>query len=375
MSASTRRPIDSVELQAIFEQFATQQRYHRGEPYGNGHINDTFAVYSDTGPNYILQRLNTHVFKKPVELMENVDRVCRHLQAQLADQPDADPTREAMTLVPDLTGRPYLLNEHGEYWRCYIFIALITSVDVVERAEQAYEAARAFGRFQALLADLPVPPLHETIVDFHHTPKRFAALQAAIAADSEGRAAACRAEIDYALSLGDMTTAITDGLASGELPLRVTHNDTKINNVLLDHRSQVGTCVIDLDTVMPGSALYDFGDLVRTATGHFAEDSEDLSTVYVDLERYAAVTSGYLSTAAAFLTPREIEMLPVGGLLMTYEVGIRFLTDYLQGDIYFRTHRPDQNLHRCRTQLAFVRDMLAHRADLDRCVATALAAV
>lgn len=373
MSSSTRRPVSVPELADLFARFATAQRFHRGGPYGNGHINDTFAVYTDTGPNYILQRLNTHVFRHPVALMENVARVCAHLQAKLRAHPDAEPEREALTLIPTVDGAPCLQDAHGDYWRCYIFVGRIVTVDVVEHEAQAFAGAEAFGRFGGLLADLPAPPLHETIPHFHDTPKRFAALQAAIAADSAGRAAACRPEIDYALSLGHLTGAITAGLADGSLPLRVTHNDTKINNVLLDYRTQAGVCVIDLDTVMPGSALYDFGDLVRTATGHFAEDSRDLAGVAVDLSRYRAVTRGYLSGARDFLSANELSLLPVGGILMTYEVGIRFLTDYLQGDVYFRTHRPEQNLDRCRTQLTFVRDMLAQRAALDRIVAEAAA--
>jgi Ser/Thr protein kinase RdoA (MazF antagonist) len=225
---------------------------------------------------------------------------------------------------------------------------------VVRSPAQAESAAKAFGAFQALLADLPGERLHETIPDFHHTPSRFARFQAALAKDSHGRAAAAGPEIAFALARASEVSVVVDALRDGSLPERVTHNDTKLNNVLLDDITQEGVCVIDLDTVMPGSALYDFGDLVRTSTSPATEDETDLSRVRMQLPMFAALVRGYLTSARGFLTPREKELLPFAGKLITLEIGLRFLTDWLEGDTYFKIKRPMHNLDRCRTQFKLV---------------------
>ena len=361
--------IEDTEAAAAFAQF----EHSAGEPvdvraYGNGHINDTFAVTAEnahgTRRRYILQRINTRIFRAPDKLMQNIGRVTSHLRRKLKTRFGADPDREALTLIPTCGGASFLRTPEDRCWRLYLFIEGATSHDVVQSAAQGYHAAKAYGSFQRMLADLPPPPLHETIPDFHHTPKRLRALRKAVRDDPCGRRRTCDAEVAYALSLADETTVITDGLASGELPMRVTHNDTKLNNVLLDDRSGEGMCVIDLDTVMPGSCLYDFGDLVRSAAGRFEENTNKLGDVCLDTERYRAIVTGYLSTAGGFITDEERRLLPEAGMLMTYETGIRFLTDYLEGDWYFKTSGDDENLKRARVQLMFVRQIREQLSEL-----------
>lgn len=326
-------------------------------PYGSGHINDTFAVTMDEGASkrrYVLQRINHHVFRQPDQLMENVERVCAHTQRKLREAGVTDAQRRALRLLPTRTSRAWHVDEDGNRWRCYDFIENATGHDVVTSPRQAHQAARAFGAFQALLADLPGTRLHETIPHFHDTPARFRNFQAALARNSHGRAAEAAAEIEFALARESEVSVVTDALRRGEIPERVTHNDTKLNNVLLDDSTQEGLCVIDLDTVMPGSALYDFGDLVRTSTSPAAEDETDLGKVTMQLPMFEALAQGYLSSAKGFLTPREKELLPFAGKLITFEIGLRFLTDWLEGDTYFKIKRPRHNLDRLRTQFRLV---------------------
>jgi len=327
--------------------FAIEGEFAGAAPYGSGHINDSYrAIFRRNGSQscYILQRINHRIFKNPVTLMENIERVTAHLAAQVADDPDRD--RRVLTLIPARSGGVLHVDADGEYWRAYVFIDRATTYNSVESAEQAFQAAKAFGEFQRMLADLPAPRLHDTIPDFHHTPRRFAALEQAIAADVAGRVALVQPEIDFALARKSLAVALIDV----GLPERVTHNDTKINNVLLDDATGEGTCVIDLDTVMPGLAAYDFGDMVRTATCRAAEDEQDLSKVSMEFPLFEALARGYLSTASGFLTHEEKESLAVAGKLITFEIGIRFLTDYLSGDTYFKVHRQGHNLERCRAQ-------------------------
>ena len=326
-------------------------------PYGSGHINDTFLTLVEIAGQqrrFILQRINHQVFKQPDLLMENVARVCAHAHAKLRAAGTGDAHRRALRLIPTHQGKAWHVDPSGNRWRCYDFIEGATGHDVVRSPAQAEAAAKAFGAFQSLLADLPGERLHETIPDFHHTPSRFARFQAALAKDSHGRAAAAGPEIAFALARAGEVSVVVDALRAGSLPERVTHNDTKLNNVLLDDVTQEGVCVIDLDTVMPGSALYDFGDLVRTSTSPAAEDETDLSLVRMQLPMFAALVRGYLSSARGFLTPREKELLPFAGKLITFEIGLRFLTDWLEGDTYFKIKRPAHNLDRCRTQFKLV---------------------
>lgn len=342
---------------AIAREFALSGEILSASPYGSGHINDTYKV--DVKPagslrRYVLQRINHNVFRRPDELMANVERVCAHAYAKLKQAGVPDAERRTLRLLPTLTGKAWHIDAAGNRWRCYHFIEGATGHDVVRSPEQAYAAAKSFGAFQSLLADLPGGRLLETIPDFHHTPARFARFQQALAQDAHGRAAASVPEIAFALARAHEVNVVVDALRDGTLPERVTHNDTKLNNVLLDDVTQDGVCVIDLDTVMPGSALYDFGDLVRTSTSPAAEDETDLSKVQMQFPMFAALVKGYLESANGFLTPKEKELLPFAGKLITFEIGLRFLTDWLEGDIYFKTKCPTHNLDRTRTQFKLV---------------------
>jgi Ser/Thr protein kinase RdoA (MazF antagonist) len=328
-------------------------------PHGNGHINSTYVV-AGAARRYVFQKINRHVFRDASALMDNVRRVTAHLAARHP---------RALALVPTHTGEAAHRDAAGEWWRCYDFIEGAHTLDCATDAAQAREAARAFGAFQADLADLPGPRLHETIPHFHDTRRRFAALQAALAADAHGRAATARPEIAFALAREADAGVLLDLLARGELRERVTHNDTKINNVMLDDATGRAAAVIDLDTVMPGLALYDFGDLVRTSASSTVEDDPDPTRMHVQLPLFRALVAGYLESAGNVLNATERAHLGFAGQLMAFEVGIRFLTDYLQGDVYFRVHRPDHNLVRARTQFALVRSLEENRVALARIVA------
>lgn len=306
--------------------------------------------------------MNHHIFRDPVSLMDNIQRVTAHLAQQLNGQADCD--RRVLTLIPTHDGRFWHRDEEGEYWRAYRFIENATSYDAVQSPRQAYEAARAFGRFQQMLASLPAPRLHEIIPDFHNTPKRFAAFEAAISADEFGRVALAGRDIEFALA----RQSIVGTLLEANLPERVTHNDTKFNNVLLDDVTGEGLCVIDLDTVMPGLVAYDFGDMVRTTTTSAMEDERDLSKVRMDFSMFEGLVRGYLETAGAFLTAAERETLAFSGKLITLEIGIRFLTDFLRGDTYFKVHRQGHNLDRCRTQFKLLESIEQQENEMDRLV-------
>ncbi|MEY3110239.1 MAG: hypothetical protein RJB43_338 [Verrucomicrobiota bacterium] len=359
---------------AIAGEFALAGEIVSASPYGSGHINDTYKVdvKPTSGPSrFVLQRINHNVFRRPDELMENVERVCAHAYSKLkeAGEPNAD--RRTLRLIPTLEGKAWHIDAAGNRWRCYHFIEGATGHDVVRSPEQAYAAAKSFGAFQSLLADLPGGRLHETIPDFHHTPSRFARFQQALAKDSQGRAAASVPEIAFALARAHEVSIVVDALRDGTLPERVTHNDTKLNNVLLDDITQEGVCVIDLDTVMPGSVLYDFGDLVRTSTSPAAEDETDLAKVRMQFPMFEALIKGYLESAAGFLTPKEKELLPFAGKLITFEIGLRFLTDWLEGDTYFKIKRPTHNLDRARTQFKLVESIEAQLPAMQALVARA----
>jgi len=346
-------------------QFQLPGEFVSAEPYGSGHINDTYCLrfnQAGTPIRYILQRINHKVFKNPVALMENIARVTSHLAEKMADQPDL--ARRALTLIPARDGRAWHVDPEGNHWRTYLFLEKARTYDAVESTGQAFEAAKAFGQFQKLLADLPEPRLHDTIPDFHHTPKRFAALAKALATDSANRAKSCQAEIDFALANQPICRVLIDA----KLPERVTHNDTKFNNVMLDDATGEGICVIDLDTVMPGLALYDFGDMVRTTTSPAKEDEQDLSKVTMQFPMFEALVRGYLSTAGEFLTPAEKKFLPFSGKLITFEIGLRFLTDYLSGDTYFKVHREEHNLDRCRTQFKLVESIEQQEQQMNKLV-------
>jgi hypothetical protein len=349
----------------VARHFQIAGEFHASEPYGSGHINDTYCVtYNQAGRavRYIFQRINHNVFKNPPELMENIQRVTLHLAEKLAGQYDS--SRRTLSVIPACDGRPFVWDEQKGCWRAYLFIENAHTYDAVKNPAQAFEAARAFGQFQKLLADLPGARLHDTIPDFHNTPKRFAALEKAISGDVSGRANGVSREIKFALERRAMTNALLDA----GLPERVTHNDTKFNNVMLDDVTGEGVCVIDLDTVMPGLALYDFGDMVRTTTSPAKEDEVDLSQVTMQFPMFEALVRGYLSAAAEFLTPAERQLLAFSGKLITFEIGLRFLTDHLAGDVYFKVHRENHNLDRCRTQFKLVESIAQQEEAMNRLV-------
>ncbi len=341
------------EISALFDM---RGDFVDGYRYGSGHINDTYCVWIDQSGlrvRYILQRINHNVFPKPIELMENVKRVTDHALANLLESGCKEAYRRTLTLVSARTGKPYGIDAEGNCWRVYPFIERARTYDQIENVGQCIEVARSFGEFQKLTADLPGEPLFETIPAFHNTKSRFAALEAAIREDKMGRAKDVQKEIEFYLARKADASLVVDYLASGELPLRCTHNDTKLNNVMLDDVTGEGICVIDLDTTMPGSAIYDFGDMIRTSTSPAAEDEKDVSKVMMRMPQFEALVKGYLSSAT-FLTDLERSLLPFSGKLLTMECGIRFLTDYLSGDVYFKIHRPEHNLDRTRTQIALV---------------------
>jgi len=346
------------DLKKVSAAFEIAGDFIHAEPYGSGHINDTYAASFSQGGTpvrYIFQRINHNIFKTPPALMENIERVTSHQQKKLASAGDA--SRKALSLIKTRCGRAYSNDDEGNYWRSYIFVEKAKTYDIIETPDQAFQAARAFGEFQKTLVDLPGGRLLETIPDFHNTPKRYAALEEAIQRDVKNRAAECKAEIEFTMKRKEVAGLLIDMCAKGEIPERITHNDTKLNNVMIDDTTNEGICVIDLDTVMPGLVHYDFGDLVRTSTSPAAEDEKDLSKVKMQMNMFEGLIKGYLESAGAFLTPREKEYLPFAGKLITLEIGVRFLTDFLMGDVYFKTKRPEHNLDRCRTQFKLVQSI------------------
>ena len=353
----------TFDFKSLGRQFRIAGDFVAAAPYGSGHINDTFAAVYDQGGTevrYIHQRVNHHVFPDVPGLMDNISRVTAHLRHQLTAVGADQISRRALTIVPTCDGATYHRDAAGNFWRTYIFIEKAKTYDIIETTRQAYEAAKAFGAFQRDLADLPGARLHEIIPGFHHTRQRFQALQQAIAADSCNRAAHVVDEIAFAEAHEPMVDVLLDLQAAGDLPERTTHNDTKLNNVMIDDATGRGICVIDLDTVMPGLSLYDFGDMVRTAARPTAEDETDLCKVVVRTDMFGALARGYLEAAGEFLVPAEIDHLVFSGQLISLEIGLRFLTDYLEGDRYFKTRRPGHNLDRCRTQFAMVRSIREH---------------
>ncbi len=343
------------DLQQICGQFTYEGDYISAEPYGEGHINVTYLVVT-TKKRYILQKLNRVVFKNTVELMENVAAVTEFLREKI-EVTGGDANRETLTLIPAKDGKVYYETEQGDMYRMYLFVEDTTSYQLIDNPVVFYKVGKSFGRFQKMLADFPAAKLHEIILNFHNTKDRFRQFQEALAADVCNRAATAKEEIQFILDREKDTTVVLYAINQGRIPLRVTHNDTKLNNVLIDNKTGEGICVIDLDTVMPGSLLYDFGDSIRFGASTAAEDEQDLSKVSMDLNLFEQYTKGYLEELGASITEGEIELLAYSAKLMTLECGMRFLTDYLSGDTYFRIHRENHNLDRARTQLKLVKDM------------------
>ncbi len=357
------------EMEAICRLFAFEGRLIHAEPYGCGHINDTYCLWFDRGGRpprrYILQRINTDIFRDVDGLMRNIAAVTEHIRAGLRAE-GRDDSRGTLTVIPTVDGGLYARTDDGCY-RAYVFLENTVSLQTVENRDRFAALGRAFGRFQKQLADFDASSLVETIPDFHNTVRRCIALEAAVKRDAVGRAASVAAEIAFADAKKGEAGVLIEGAERGELPVRVTHNDTKLNNVLFDIDSGE-TAVIDLDTVMPGLVLYDFGDSIRFGASTAAEDEKDLSRVGMDLTLFEAYAEGFLETCGDMLTSAERELLPFSARLMTYECGVRFLTDYLEGDVYFKTHYPGQNLDRCRTQFRLVADMEGKQEQMRRII-------
>lgn len=354
-----------AQLREVSTQFQIYGEILHAEPCKIGHINETYtATYNQGGTlvRYVHQKINKSVFRDPPSVMKNVMRVTQHIREKLAAAGEKDLTRKSLTVVPTRTGCPYYLDTEGYYWRSFVFIERTQTFEAVEVPEQAYQAGRAFGRFQSLLSDLAGERLFDTIPDFHNTRKRFNALQQAIQDDHCNRAGMARSEIEFALKRESIVDILLNAAAQGEIPERVTHNDTKFNNVMLDVKTGEAVCVVDLDTVMPGLVLYDFGDMIRTTTSPTLEDERDLSKVRMKMPIFKELARGYLEHASSFLTPRERSLLAFSGRLITFTIGIRFLTDFLNGDTYFRVHRPQHNLDRTRTQFKLM-ESISHQEE------------
>ena len=324
------------------------------EPYGNGHINDTFLVVAQK--RYILQRMNTSIFKKPIELMANIVGVTTHIRNKTAEI-GGDVERCSLTVIPTLDGKDIFLDSAGYYWRLFIFVEDTVAKEVVEDANDFYTCAVAFGKFQRMLADYPAETLSEPIANFHNTPWRYDNLMKAVAADKCGRLSAVLPEVEFAKAREEFCKVLENAKAAGELPLRVTHNDTKLNNILFDIKTAEPVCVIDLDTVMPGYSVTDFGDSIRFGANTAVEDETDLSKVTLNLDLFRVYAKGFIEGCGGSLTDKEIELLPEGAIMMTLECGLRFLTDHLEGDTYFKIHREGHNLDRARNQFKLVADM------------------
>lgn len=347
--------------QIICENFLVDGIYDSAVPYGSGHINDTRLITTKTESGvrqYVLQRINNNVFKKPELLMENYVGVTSYL-SKIISKAGGDPMRETLNVIKTLDGHNYYVTPEGEYWRMLVFVDDSLSYDKVERPEQFYESAVAFGDFQYKLRDYPADTLFETIPNFHNTPDRIRLFEEALAKDCCGRAKDVKAEIDFVLSRREFAKTLEAAHAEGRLPLRVTHNDTKLNNILFDKKTGKALCIVDLDTIMPGYSVNDFGDSIRFGATTALEDEAELSKVNFDISLYELYVKGFIEGTKGGLTECEMELLPIGAIMMTYECGTRFLTDYLSGDTYFRTSRPGHNLDRARNQFKLVSDMEA----------------
>ena len=361
---STRRKIEGADSRSLEDAvyafgFGPQCSYVK--PFGEGHINETYAVYmpgteGTDVPRYVLQRVNIHVFKNPAQVMENIFSVTEYLREVIRKE-GGDLARETLSYIKTKSGDTYFEDADGQPWRCLHYVPNSICHQTVEEPQQFYQSARSFGHFLKQLGDYPAERLYETIPRFHDTVKRFQDFSEAVRKDVKNRAGQCREEIDFALAREADCGVLMKQLQEGVLPLRVTHNDTKLNNILFDADTDQGLCIIDLDTIMPGLAANDFGDSIRFGASTAEEDEPDLSKVHFDIHLYELYVKGYLEMAREVLTPAEIDSLPWGARLMTLECGMRFLADYLQGDVYFKTAYPEHNLVRARTQFRLVKEM------------------
>ena len=357
------------KLRAIIDRFAFPGEMTFCREIVTGHINRTYELDFRRSDGqvckYVLQRINNYVFKKPEEVMENIGKVTEHLNRSMTRR-GIDPVGRVLRLIPTRDGGTMVIDDAQGFWRAYDYIRHAVTIDRVQSPEQFREIGRAFGEFQNMLSDFPIEQLHETIPQFHDTRKRLGDFERSVALDVASRAASVGPEIEFIRRRGPEMCQIVEWIESGEIPLRVTHNDTKINNVMLDEGSGQALCVIDLDTVMPGSALYDFGDAIRYGACTAAEDERDLSKVALDIDLFSGFSEGFIAQTADILNRTESENLPLGAMVMTYENALRFLADYLDGDIYYRIEEPDQNLARARCQSRLLSDMEAKREDMFR---------
>jgi len=345
----------------ILKDFCIEEDILKIEPYGGGHINDTFRITCPEN-KYILQRINHNIFKKPEHVMENITNVCNHIRAKLIDAGE-DEKRGTLTFIPTRSGE-FLSIHNGNYYRMYLFLENAVSYQTIEDPMHFYNAGKAFGKFQNMLSDFPAEKLHETIANFHNTVDRLNNLKIAISENKAGRKDSVAEEIKFVLDRADDCSVVMDLLKSGDLPLRVTHNDTKLNNILLDEKTGEAICVIDLDTVMPSSLLCDFGDAIRFGANTAEEDEKDLSLVDIDINLFEKFTQGFLEATKGSITAKEVEYLAFSAKLLTLECGIRFLTDYLDGDVYFKIHREGHNLDRARNQFKLVSEMENHEEEM-----------
>lgn len=376
---STRRKIEGADSRSLEDAvyafgFGTNCSYVK--PFGEGHINETYAVYmpeqdGQDVPRYVLQRINTNVFKNPDQVMDNIFGVTEYLR-NVIRQDGGDLDRETLSYIKTKDGESYFEDDNGQPWRCLHYVPNSVCYQQVERPEQFYQSALSFGHFLKQLGDYPAQSLYETIPQFHDTVKRFRDFDDAQRKDVKNRARYCRPEIDFVLKHENDCGVLMQQLEEGLLPLRVTHNDTKLNNILFDADTGKGLCIIDLDTIMPGLAANDFGDSIRFGASTAEEDEKDLEKVHFDINLYEMYVKGYLETAKDVLTPEEIASLPWGARLMTLECGMRFLADFLQGDVYFKIAYPEHNLVRARTQFRLVEEMEEQFDEMNRILQTYL---
>lgn len=359
----------TYDLKEIFSLFTADGTYFAGEAYGSGHIHDTFRIQTmeKECDDYILQRLNNKIFKNIPELQNNIERVTIHLNQKISKIPGSDTKRECLTLIPAKDGKSWIIDKQGNYWRLYIFISNHRSYNIVDSNGKAFEGGKAIGRFQAMLADMPGGPLFETIPKFHDIENRLHILEQKIKDDPAGRVSGLKEVINEYLSRGEEMKTILKLGRSGKIPLRITHNDTKFNNILLDENDKA-LCVIDLDTVMPGYVHYDFGDAIRTVTNTAAEDEKDLSKVEMNISLFEAYAEGYLSETGDTLNETEKEYLAFAPKLITYTIGVRFLTDFIDGDNYFKIHHELHNLQRTKAQLKLVMSMERQYGEMQRII-------
>ena len=354
--------MDNNRVIKIFSKFDVKDNLVSIKPFGDGHINDTFLV-TCANSKYTLQQLNHHVFREPEHVMHNIRMVTEHLAKKIVAA-GGDPMRETLNIIRTKDGNTHYFDGEEGFFRMFTFVDGARSYPAVEKPEHFYNAARTFGRFQNMLADFPAGELYETIPNFHNTVSRYNDFMKAVEEDKAGRRAFIEDDIAFVTARKDFCSIVLDSIEDGTVPMRVTHNDTKYDNILIDDETGKGICVIDLDTVMPGSMLYDYGDSLRFGTNAGAEDEKDLSKVWCRLDLFEEFTRGFIEELGSSMTEREFELMPIAGRLITFECGMRFLTDFLNGDVYFKIHRPSHNLDRARAQFKLAEDMEKHEAEM-----------